>query len=77
VLFYLPLLLPAALSDFSQKLSKIAPFLPSYHFYGPVKSILVEGGSLSAFPLDWIYLFCIGLVMSLLSHLLMKERWLM
>ena len=30
VIFYLPHLLPSALSDFSQKLTAIAPFLPSY-----------------------------------------------
>jgi ABC-2 type transport system permease protein len=77
VLFYLPLLLPSALSDFSQRLSEVAPFFPSYHFYWPIKSILVEGGSLSAFPLDWIYLFCIGLGTSLLSYLLMRKRWMM
>ena len=77
VLIYLPLLLPAALSDFSLRLSKVAPLLPSYHFYGPIKSILVEGGHLSAFPQEWIFLFSIGLGMSFLSYLLMKKRWLM
>ncbi len=37
VLFYLPFMFPSALSDFSQKLSAVAPLLPSYQFYGPVK----------------------------------------
>ena len=77
VLIYLPLLLPAALSDFSLRLSKVAPLLPSYHFYGPIKSILLEGGRLSAFPLQWIYLFSVGLGMSILSYQLMRKRWLM
>jgi ABC-2 type transport system permease protein len=77
VLIYLPNLLPAALSDFSQKLSSVAPLFPSYHFYGPIKSILLEEGHLSAFLLDWLYLFSLGLGMSLLSLLFMKKRWLM
>lgn len=77
VLIYMPNLLPAALSDFSQKLSSVAPLFPSYHFYGPIKSILLEGGHLTDFPMDWLYLFSLGLGMSLLSFLFMKKRWLM
>jgi ABC-2 type transport system permease protein len=77
VLIYLPNLLPAALSDFSQKLSSVAPLFPSYHFYEPIKSILLEEGQLSAFYLDWLYLFSLGLGMSLLSCLFMKKRWMM
>ena len=77
VLFYLPHLLPSALSDFSQKLNRVAPFLPSYRFYEPVKSILLEGGRLSSFSFEWIYLFCVGLLASLMSYFLMKKRWLM
>jgi len=77
VLFYLPLLVPAALSDFSQKLSTIAPLLPSYQFYGPLKAILFEGGRISNFFLEWIYLLSAGLLTCFLSYLLMKKRWLM
>jgi ABC-2 type transport system permease protein len=77
VLFYLPHLLPPALSDFSQKLNAVAPFLPSYHFYGPIKSILLEGVGISNFFLAWAYLFFIGLLASLFSYFLMKKRWLM
>ena len=77
VLFYLPLLLPSALSDFSQKLDAVAHLLPSYHFYEPVKAILLEGGRISNFPLEWLYLILVGLVTAYLSHLLMKRRWLM
>ena len=77
VLFYLPLLLPSALSDFSQKLHSFAPVLPSYQFYGPIKAILLEGSGISSFPLEWIYLCFVGLVTSLFSYLLLKKRWLM
>jgi ABC-2 type transport system permease protein len=77
VLFYLPHLLPSALSDFSQRLNKVAPLLPSYQFYGPIKAILVEGDKSSNFYLQWIYLLIVGLLTCLLSYLLMKKRWLM
>lgn len=77
VLFYLPLLLPSALSDFSQKLNAFAPLLPSYQFYGPIKAILLEGGSISSFSLEWIYLCLVGVITSVFSYLLLKRRWLM
>jgi len=77
VLFYLPLLLPSALSDFSKKLNTVAPLLPSYEFYEPIKAILLEGGRIWDFPLQWIYLFVVGLITYLLSYYLMKKRWLM
>jgi len=76
-LFYLPLLLPAALSDVSRKLNNLAPLMPSYQFYGPVRSILLEGGRISNFPLEWTYLLCIGLVACSFAYVLMKVRWLM
>lgn len=77
VLFYLPHLLPAALSDFSQKLNTLAPLIPSYPFYGPIKSILLEGASAFDFPWEWIALFGLGLFTTFLSHRMMKARWLM
>ena len=77
VLFYLPHLLPSALSDFSQKLYSVAPLLPSYQFYRPIKSILLDGAGVSDFPLELISLFGIGLFTSFLSYRLMKKRWLM
>jgi ABC-2 type transport system permease protein len=77
VIFYLPHLMPSALSDFSQKLSAVAPFLPSYQFYGPVKSILLEDGGTAPMVLAWIYLLVVGLVTFSLAYLLMKKRWLM
>jgi ABC-2 type transport system permease protein len=75
VLFYLPNLLPAALSDFSQKLTGVAPLFPSYQFYGPIKSLLLEGNQFADFALDWLYLAGLGLVMTLLSWLFIKKRW--
>ena len=77
VLFYLPHLLPSALADFSQKLNTVAPLIPSYPFYGPTKAILLEGASVSDFPLQWVSLFGIGVVAIFMSHRLMKKRWLM
>jgi ABC-2 type transport system permease protein len=77
VLFYLPHLLPSALSDFSRQLNAVAPFIPSYPFYGPIKSILLEDASAFDFPVEWISLFGIGLLATFLSHRLMKNRWLM
>jgi ABC-2 type transport system permease protein len=77
VIFYLPHLLPSALSDFSQKLTAVAPFLPSYQFYEPVKSILLEEGRISNLSLQWIYLLLFGLVTFFFAYLLMKKRWLL
>jgi ABC-2 type transport system permease protein len=77
VIFYLPHLLPSALSDFSHKLSAVAPFLPSYQFYEPVRSILLDQGCVSNLYLEWIYLLFVGLLTFFFSYLLMKKRWLM
>lgn len=77
VIFYLPHLLPSALSDFSQKLTAVAPFLPSYQFYEPIKSILLEGGGIASLSLEWIYLLIFGLLTFIFTYLLMKRRWLM
>jgi len=77
VIFYLPHLVPSALSDFSEKLTGVARFLPSYQFYEPVKAILFEEGKISNSCLDWIYLLLVGLVTFFFAYLLMKKRWLM
>jgi len=76
-LFYLPHLLPSALSDFSRPLNTVAPFIPSYPFYAPIKSILLEDASAFEFPLEWISLLGFGVFTIFLSHRLMKKRWLM
>jgi len=77
VIFYLPHLLPSALSDFSQKLTAIAPFLPSYLLYEPVKSILLDEGRITNLVWEWIYLLLVGLLTFMFAYLLMKKRWLM
>jgi ABC-2 type transport system permease protein len=77
VLFYLPHLLPSALADFSKTLNGVAPLLPSYQFYRPIKSILLEGGVASDFPLELSFLFGFGVLCLFISYRLMKKRWLM
>jgi ABC-2 type transport system permease protein len=77
IIFYLPLLLPSALADVSQKLNRVAPFLPSYQFYGPVNAILLEGGSVENFSPELAYLLFVGIAALSAAYRLMKERWLM
>jgi ABC-2 type transport system permease protein len=77
VLFYLPHLLPSALADFSEKLNSVAPFIPSYPFYRPVRSILLDGGGAADFPLQLFALLGVGVFTLFLSLQLMKKRWLM
>lgn len=77
VVFYLPHLLPSALSDFSQQLTAVSPLLPSYQFYEPLKSILLEEGRLINMPFAGGYLVLVGGLSLYLSYLLMKKRWLM
>ncbi len=77
VLFYLPLLLPSALADYSKTLHGVAPFLPSYQFYRPLKSILLEEASVADFSLNLFALLGVGLITSFLSYQLIKRRWLM
>ena len=77
VVFYLPHLLPSALSDFSQQLSAIAPLLPSYQFYEPVKILLLEDGAIANLSFEWSYLLLVGTLAFYLSSVLMKRRWLM
>ena len=77
VIFYLPHLLPSAMADVSQKLTSVAPFLPSYQLYQPLQAILLEDGRLANMTFDWVYLILLGSVMFYLSYWLMKKRWLM
>lgn len=77
VVFYLPHLLPSALSDFSQQLTAVAPLLPSYQLYGPLKSILLEDGRVANMSFEWGYLLFVGSITFYLSYALMKKRWLM
>ena len=77
VLFYLPLLLPSALADYSKALNGIAPFIPSYQFFRPIKSILLEGRGFLDFLLEFVALLVVGLLTFFFSYQLMKKRWLM
>jgi ABC-2 type transport system permease protein len=77
VIFYLPHLLPTAMSDVSQKLSSIAPFLPSYQLYDPLQKILLEDGKWTNMFFDWSYLILLGTLLLYLSYLMMNKRWLM
>ncbi len=77
VLCYLPLLLPAALSDMSVQLRIIAPLIPSYQFYEPVRAMFLDGGGIGSYTRAWISLVVIGLLACLASHRLIRKRWLM
>jgi ABC-2 type transport system permease protein len=77
ILVYIPLLIPAALSDFSQKLNALAPFTPSYLLYNPMRSILLENARLSAFFPQGVCLLLLGTTAFMLSTILIKRRWLM
>ncbi len=77
VIFYLPHLLPSALSDFSTKMSTVARFIPSYQFNEPIKSILLEGGQASQFPAELLYLFIATFIACIASYALIRKRWLM
>ena len=77
VVFYLPHLLPSALADFSAKLTAVAPLLPSYQFYEPVKTILLEEGRTVNMSFELVYLLTVGAITFYLAYLLLKRRWLM
>ncbi|MBI2520349.1 MAG: ABC transporter permease [Bdellovibrio sp.] len=77
VIFYLPNILPSALSDFSTKLTAIAPFLTSYQFYKPVSAILLDGEKISNLSYEWLSLLLSGLFTFFCSYHLIKKRWLM
>lgn len=77
LIIYLPNLLPCALSDVSQKFTELAPFLPSYHFFQPLKSILLEDGRAFNLFFEWSCLMLSGVLVCGLSLVFMKKRWLM
>lgn len=77
VIFYLPHLLPSAMADVSQKLTAVAPLMPSYQLYEPLRLILLEERSITNMSFDWMYLFLLGTLMFGLAYLLIKKRWLM
>ena len=75
VIVYLPHLLPSAMADVSQKLTSIAPFLPSYQLYEPLRFIVLEDQTLTQLSLSWMYLWVLGLLMLGFAYVLMKKRW--
>ncbi len=77
VICYLPLLLPAALSDVSKDLKSVASFLPSSSFYEPIQSVMLDSGNMATFPVEWLKLVCIGTAACIIGHKLLKARWLM
>jgi len=77
VVFFLPLLLPSAMSDVSGKLTTLAPWLPSWQLFRPLQAILLEDGRIAGMTFDWIYLLLLGSILLFLAFLLMKKRWLM
>lgn len=77
VLCYLPLLLPAALSDVSQELRQIAPWIPSHYVYEPIRSMLLDSGGSVVFLRAALTLTAIGLLACVASHRLIRKRWLM
>ncbi|MBQ0725666.1 MAG: hypothetical protein KBT50_00345, partial [Cycloclasticus sp.] len=77
VIFFLPHLLPSAMADVSQKLTAIAPFLPSYQLFKPLQAILLENARVTDMAFEGGYLLLLGSLMFSLSYWLMKKRWLM
>ncbi|NLY14439.1 MAG: ABC transporter permease [Gammaproteobacteria bacterium] len=77
VIVYFPHLLPSAMADVSQKLTAVAPLLPSFQLFEPLQSILLEDGSMASRSFALIYLLLLGVVMFYLAYRLMKRRWLM
>jgi ABC-2 type transport system permease protein len=77
VVFYLPHLLPSALSDYSKKLEVVAPILPSYQFYESIKAILFDHTPIYGLIFESIYLLAVGLITFFFSYQLIKKRWLM
>ena len=75
--FYLPLLLPSALADFSQKLTGVAPWVPSFQFYEPLHALLFDVNPIQMKVYSWMYLSIVAGLFYALSYILIKKRWLM
>ncbi len=75
--FYLPLLLPSALGDFSKEFTAVANWVPSFPFYKNLPFLLFDENieSFKMWPL--IYLLTIGVLSFLLATRLIKSRWLL
>jgi ABC-2 type transport system permease protein len=77
VLCYLPLLVPAALSDMSPQLRSITPWIPSSQLYEPLRAMLLDDSGAGMDPRAWISLVGFGLLACVASLRLVKVRWLM
>ena len=77
VLCYLPLLVPAALSDMSPRLRSIAAWVPSSQFYEPLRAMLLDDSGPGSYARAWITLVAFGLLACFASLRLVKVRWLM
>ncbi len=77
IVFYLPLLVPAALSDFSLKMKGLLSLLPSYQFYEPLQIIIFDDGRSTGLIFSWLFLLFLGSILLGLSYWLIKKRWLM
>ncbi len=77
VICYLPLILPVALHDSSSALRTIAPVMPSFALFNPVRSLMDGSAASRLFPAEWAVLAGLGLVSVILSRRLLKARWLM
>jgi ABC-2 type transport system permease protein len=77
VLCYLPLLVPAALSDMSPRLRSIATWIPSSQFYEPLRATLLDDSGAGPDARAWITLAAFGLLACFASFRLVKVRWLM
>lgn len=77
LILYLPHLLPSALADFSQKMSVLARFIPSYQFYEPMKTFILVGGEVTPFYREALALLIGGGLCYGLAYGLLKRRWLL
>ena len=77
VLMYLPHLLPVALADYSPQMMTIAPFLPSYQLFEPVKAIFLHERVVAQLFPELSCLAAVGLMAVASSYLLITKRWLL
>lgn len=77
VAFYLPHLMPTVLSDFSQKMTVVAKFFPTYYLFESLKLILFEQTKITSLGFESLILLSVGLMTFIFSYFLIKKRWLM
>ncbi len=77
VILYLPLLVPAALSDASARFMEIAKWSPSFALYGPLQSAILYPGTAAFFPVSWLVLVGLGSAACAICFVLIRIRHLM